>query len=51
MALVCAVVGTVLTLFGPNMLSDITDAIQDGIAPDTDKLEQIVTTVTDNMRA
>ena len=49
-ALVCAAVGTILTLLGPNMLSDITDAIQNGIAPDTDKLELIVTTVSDNMR-
>ena len=49
-ALVCAAVGTVLTLLGPNMLSDITDAIQNGIAPDTDKLELIVTTVSDNMQ-
>ena len=49
-ALVCAAVGTILTLLGPNMLSDITDAIQNGIAPDTDKLELIVTTVSDNMQ-
>lgn len=49
-ALVCAAVGTVLTLLGPNMLSDITDAIQNGIAPDTDKLELIATTVSDNMQ-
>ena len=49
-ALVCAAGGTVLTLLGPNMLSDITDAIQNGIAPDTDKLELIVTTVSDNMQ-
>lgn len=50
-ALVCAMVGTVLTLLGPNMLSDITDAVQDGIAPDTDKLEQVVETVTGNIEA
>lgn len=49
-ALACAAVGTILTLLGPNMLSDITDAIQNGIAPDTDKLELIVTTVSDNMQ-
>lgn len=49
-ALACAAVGTVLTLLGPNMLSDITDAIQNGIAPDTDKLELVVTTVSDNMQ-
>ncbi len=50
-ALVCAMVGTVLTLLGPNMLSDITDAVQDGIAPDTDKLEQVVEVVTGNIEA
>ena len=50
-ALVCAMVGTVLTLLGPNMLSDITDAVQDGIAPDTDKLEQVVEAVTGNIEA
>lgn len=51
MALVCAMVGTVLTLLGPNMLSDITDAVQDGIAPDTDKLEQVVEVVMGNIEA
>lgn len=50
-ALVCAMVGTVLTLLGPNMLSDITDAVQDGIAPDTDKLEQVVEVVMGNIEA
>ncbi len=50
-ALVCAMVGTVLTLLGPNMLSDITDAVQDGIAPDTDKLEQVIEAVTGNIEA
>ena len=50
-ALVCAMIGTVLTLLGPNMLSDITDAVQDGIAPDTEKLEQVVEAVTGNIEA
>ncbi len=50
-ALVCAMVGTVLTLLGPSMLSDITDAVQDGIAPDTDKLEQVVEVVMGNIEA
>ena len=44
-------VGTVLTLLGPNMLSDITDAVQDGIAPNSDKLEQVVEAVTRNIEA
>lgn len=50
-ALVCAMVGTALTLLGPNMLSDITDAVQDGIAPNTEKLEQVVKAVTGNIEA
>ena len=50
-ALVCAMIGTVFTLLGPNMLSDITDAVQDGIAPDTEKLEQVVEAVTGNIEA
>ena len=50
-ALICAMVGTVLTLLGPNMLSDITDAVQDGIAPNSDKLEQVVEAVTRNIEA
>ena len=50
-ALVCAMIGTVLTLLGPNMLSDITDAVQDGIAPDTEALERVVQTVTENIEA
>ena len=49
MALVCAMIGTVLTLLGPNMLSDITDAVQDGIAPDTEMLERVVGTMTDSI--
>ena len=48
-ALVCAMIGTVLTLLGPNMLSDITDAVQDGIAPDTEMLERVVGTMTDSI--
>ncbi|MHA7993836.1 ABC transporter ATP-binding protein [Collinsella sp. BM28] len=50
-ALICAMVGTVLTLLGPNMLSDITDAVQDGTAPNSDKLEQVVEAVTRNIEA
>lgn len=40
-ALICAVLGTVLTLVGPDKLSDITDTITEGIAPDTKMLEKI----------
>lgn len=51
LALVCAVGGTVLTLAGPHMLSDMTDAITDGIKPDTDELQKIVTAVQENVQA
>lgn len=34
-AIICATVGTVCTLAGPDKLSDMTDAIMDGIAPGT----------------
>ena len=48
-AIICATVGTVCTLAGPDKLSDMTDAITDGIAPDTDKLEEITTAMSDNL--
>ncbi len=41
-AIVCAASGTVLTLAGPDQLSEMTDVISDGIAPDTEKLEEIM---------
>ena len=44
-ALVCAVIGTVLTLVGPDKLSDMTDAITDGVTPDMEKLTEISETV------
>lgn len=48
-AIICATVGTVCTLAGPDKLSDMTDVITDGIAPDTDKLEEITTAMSDNL--
>ena len=48
-AIVCASVGTVLTLIGPDKLSDMTDTITSGIAPDTEKFEEIITSVSDNV--
>ena len=38
-AIICASIGTVLTLIGPDKLSDMTDTITSGIAPDTEKFE------------
>lgn len=48
-ALICAALGTVFTLIGPNKLSDMTDCITDGITPDTEKLEEISETVSQNV--
>ncbi len=54
-ALLCAVLGTVLTLAGPDQLSDMTDTITAGIAPDQAMLEAVTDTVsqtlTDNLEA
>ncbi|MGM9607637.1 MAG: ABC transporter ATP-binding protein [Oscillospiraceae bacterium] len=48
-ALLCAAVGTVFTLIGPDKLSDMTDCIKDGITPDTEKLEEITERVSGNL--
>ncbi len=47
-ALLCAALGTVLTLIGPDKLSDMTDTITDGIAPDTDALESLIEAISEN---
>lgn len=44
-AVICAAAGTVLNLVGPDKLSDMTDVITEGVAPDTEKLEEIIETV------
>lgn len=48
-ALVCAALGTVLTLMGPDKLSDMTDTITEGIAPDTELLTEILGEVSANV--
>lgn len=48
-ALICAMVGTVFTLVGPNKLSDMTDCITDGMTPNVDKLEEVVEAISQNM--
>lgn len=50
-ALICAVVGTVCTLVGPDKLSDMTDTITSGIKPDTDKLTALTEAISDNISA
>lgn len=41
-AMVCAAVGTVFTLAGPDQLSELTDTITQGMAPDVEKLESVI---------
>lgn len=48
-ALVCAAIGTILTLIGPDKLSEMTDCITQGIQPDTEKLEQITERISSNI--
>ena len=48
-ALICAAAGTVLTLIGPDKLSDMTDAITEGLSPNTAMLTEITDTVSENV--
>lgn len=50
-AIFCASIGTVLTLLGPDKLSDMTDTITAGIVPDTAKLEIVSESITGNVSA
>ena len=49
-ALICAAIGTVFTLVGPDKLSDMTDTVTAGIMPDTDALESLIEAVSENSR-
>ena len=48
-AIICASIGTVCTLLGPDKLSEMTDAIATGVKPDTDKLTEITETMSKNV--
>ncbi len=48
-AMICAAVGTVLMLIGPDKLSEMTDTITEGIAPDTETLSRITEAISDNV--
>lgn len=48
LALLCAVIGTILTLMGPDKLSDMTDTITQGIAPNTEVLTEITEKISEN---
>ncbi len=47
-AMFCAAIGTVLTLIGPDKLSEMTDTITEGIAPDTEMLQRIMEAIHGN---
>ena len=44
-ALVCAILGTALTLAGPDRLSDMTEVITAGVTPDTEVLSDLTQTM------
>ena len=48
-ALLCAAVGTVCMLIGPDKLSDMTEVITDGIKPDTEALAAVTEKMTENI--
>lgn len=48
-AILCAAAGTVLTLIGPDKLSEMTDTITAGITPDTEALTELTETVSTNL--
>lgn len=48
-ALICAAAGTVLSLAGPDKLSDMTDTITSGLAPDTEMLTEIMGSVSESI--
>lgn len=49
-ALICASAGTVLTLMGPDKISEMTDTITAGITPDTKTLTTLTETVSSNIQ-
>lgn len=50
-AILCAAAGTVLTLIGPDKLSDMTDTITAGITPNTEALTELTEAVSENAAA
>ena len=48
-AILCAAGGTIFTLAGPDKLSEMTDTVTEGIAPDVDKLQEISQVMGDNV--
>lgn len=50
-AILCAAAGTVLTLIGPDKLSDMTDTITAGITPNTEALTELTKAASENASA
>lgn len=50
-AILCAAAGTVLTLIGPDKLSEMTDTITAGITPNTEVLTELTEAVSENASA
>lgn len=50
-AILCAAAGTVLTLIGPDKLSDMTDTITAGITPNTEVLTELTEAASENASA
>lgn len=50
-AILCAAAGTVLTLIGPDKLSEMTDTITAGITPNTEALTELIEAVSENASA
>lgn len=48
-SLTLAVLGSILTIFTPNILSDLTDTISDGLVVNKDNLEKISTDITSSL--
>jgi ATP-binding cassette subfamily B protein len=49
--LICAAAATMLTLAGPDKLSEMTNAVTEGISIDTDKLQEISSDLSENLSA
>lgn len=50
-AILCAAAGTVLTLIGPDKLSEMTDTITAGITPNTEALTELTEAISENASA
>ncbi len=49
LALILAMASAIISLIAPNKLSDFTDIITNGIKPNTEKLTEVVTTISNNL--